>query len=86
MAYRHAREFAPFDLEGAETFIDELPPDVLRVYVEVWEDQVWQFVYGDERCYVLRLLALVTRGRPFRIRSVDLTNPDGVTYPWATLS
>ena len=75
-----AHEFAPFDLEGAASFIEKLPRECSRVYVEVWEDSDWHFVYGDDRCYVVRLLALVTRGRRFRLRAVDLTNPDGKGY------
>ena len=77
-----ARDFAPFDIDGASAFIEELSSEVQRVYVEVWEGGDWQFVYGDERTHLLRLLALVTRNRPFRLRPVDFTNRSGPQYVW----
>jgi hypothetical protein len=67
------KEFEPTDLGGALAFIDALPPEARRVYVEVWEDSLWRFVYGDERAYVHRVLGVVVRDRRFRVRGVDLS-------------
>jgi hypothetical protein len=72
-----ATEFAPEDIGGAIEFIQALPEALNRVYVEVWEESAWRFVYGDCRPFVPRLLELVTRGRRFRVRGVDFVQvPD----------
>jgi hypothetical protein len=72
------REFAAEDLSGALAFIDELRGDVRRIYVYVWDENGWRFVYGDDRRYVTRLLGLVVRQRRFRLSAVDLTRfPEG---------
>ena len=75
-------EFASLDLEGAVAFIAGLPDEASRLYVEVWEAGRWQFVYGDEKSHVVRNLGLVTRGRRFRLRVIDLTNTDGWGEEW----
>jgi hypothetical protein len=66
-----AREFSPADLESAVSFIRALPQEIRKVYVDVWEDVGWRFVYGDAPAHVHRILAEMTRGRSFRVRSID---------------
>jgi hypothetical protein len=71
-------EFAAEDLGGALDFIEQLPGDVRRIYVDVWDENRWIFVYGDDRRFVMCLLALVARERRFRLSGVDLTRfPEG---------
>lgn len=61
------REFAGYEIAAALSFIEELPPGVQRIQVDVW-DGAWQFAYGDDRSRVHTLLDLVVRGRRFRVR------------------
>lgn len=67
-------EFAAEDVAGATAFVEQLPRELSRVYVEVWERDRWRFVYGDDRRYVSRLLGLVIHERRFRLRGIDLTS------------
>jgi hypothetical protein len=82
---KDVREFAPDDVGGALAFVDSLPADLNRVYVDVWEATTWRFVYGDNRRYVARLLGLVVNERRFRVRGVDLVDLSTMPAGPATL-
>jgi hypothetical protein len=69
------REFSPADLEAAVAFIRGLPQEIRKVYVDVWDEVGWRFVYGDQPLHVPRVLAYMTRGRTFRVRSIDHQTP-----------
>jgi hypothetical protein len=62
------REFTPEELAAARAFIDGLPPEVQRVYVDEWSDKRWRFVFGDDRWHAADGLRRLGRGRRFRIR------------------
>jgi hypothetical protein len=66
------REFETEDLAGGFDFIDSLAA-FNRIYVEVWEEDRWVCVYGDERKFVRYLLSLVVRERRFRLSGTDPT-------------
>ena len=63
------KEFDPTDLTGAMAFVAELPQEVQRVYVDVWQGSDWRFVVGDHRSHVTRTIERVTVGQRFRIRA-----------------
>jgi hypothetical protein len=69
MASREPREFAPGEVHAAEAFIESLPGDVRRVYVEEWDGRQWRFVFGDDREHVARGLSRLAAGLRFRIRT-----------------
>ena len=71
MTHPVAQEFSPADLEAAMAFIHSLPDEIRKVYVDVWDEVGWRFVYGDSPRHVPRVLERLTRGRVFRVRSVD---------------
>ena len=65
---REPREFAPGEMGAAEAFIEALPVDVRRVYVEEWDGRQWRFVFGDDRDHAARGLSRLAAGLRFRIR------------------
>ena len=65
---REPQEFAPGEVQAAAAYIDALPDDVRRVYVEEWDGRQWRFVFGDDREHAARGLSRLGNGRRFRIR------------------
>jgi hypothetical protein len=66
------REFGSAEIGAAVAFIDSLPVECARVYVDVKDGHgVWASVYGDDRRHVAAKLADLTRGRRFRVRGTQ---------------
>jgi hypothetical protein len=65
---REPREFTPGEMGAAQAFIEALPVDVRRVYVEEWDGRQWRFVFGDDREHAARGLTRLAPGLRFRIR------------------
>jgi hypothetical protein len=72
-AMPQGREFAAGDLGAALAYIDGLPEDVRRVYMDVRDERGnWCCVYGDERSNAHRVLGKLIEGRSFRLRGTDI--------------
>ena len=72
----HGREFAASDLAAALAYIEALPEDIRRVYMDVRDERgAWRCVYADDRGHVSRLLKGMILGRDFRLRGVDIPTP-----------
>ena len=66
------REFEPGEIAQAVSFIESLPGECTRIYVDVQDEYgEWACIYGDDRCHVATKLAAFTRGRPFRLRGTE---------------
>ena len=66
---REPREFGAGEVRAAEAFINSLPGEVRRVYVEEWDGRHWRFVFGDDREHAPRGLTRLASGLKFRIRT-----------------
>jgi hypothetical protein len=67
------REFGAANLDAALAYIDGLPADVRRVYMDVKDENgCWCCVYGDERSNATRVLESMIQGRDFRLRGTDI--------------
>jgi hypothetical protein len=67
------KEFGASDLAAALAYIDNLPVDNRRVYIDVQDIYGnWHCVYADERTHVKRSLITMIQGRSFRLRGTDI--------------
>jgi hypothetical protein len=74
-------EFGALEIDAASRYLRDLPLEMRRVQIEVWEDRGWRFVYGDERSRVAEVLESVVRGRRFRLRPMTDSLADGAYMP-----
>ena len=66
------REFGPDEIALAAAYIQSLPAECTRVYVDVKDGcGEWAAIYGDDRCHVAAKLAAFTQGRRFRVRGTE---------------
>ena len=71
-AMPQGREFGADEIGAALAYIDGLPSNVRRVYMDVKDEHgEWCCVYADERAHAARTLRNMVQGRSFRLRGTD---------------
>jgi hypothetical protein len=67
-----SKQFGADDLGAALAYIDGLPTQIRRVYLDVKDERGdWCCVYADERAHFQRALGTLINGRSFRLRGSE---------------